>query len=120
MVLRSFIFFLSSEMENRTLFQMCGRLDLPAFLFRVGLLTLIYIASFMALGIKNLYFLLLRTLELIPTFSINRQNEKYTTNYCQELGKEVLTISRKFERINMKICDYKNHRRFSIRCLIKG
>ena len=49
-MLRSFIFF-SSEMENRSLPQMCGRLYLPIFLLRVGLLTLIYIASFMALAI---------------------------------------------------------------------
>ena len=51
MVLRSFILFLVSEMEKRTLSQICGRLYLPTFLFRVGLLTLIYIVSFMALAI---------------------------------------------------------------------
>ena len=44
-------FVFSSEMENRTLSQMCGRLYLAIFLFRVGLLTLIYISSFMALTI---------------------------------------------------------------------
>ena len=44
-------FVFSSKMENRTLFQMCGRLYLPTFLFRVGLLTLIYFASFMAVPI---------------------------------------------------------------------
>ena len=38
----------SSEKENRTLFQMCGRLYFSTSLFRVGLLTLIYSASFMA------------------------------------------------------------------------
>ena len=35
----------------------------------------------------------------------------------KEFGKDVLAILRKFESINMKICDYKNHRRFSLRCL---
>ena len=44
-------FVFSSEMENRTLSQMCGRLYLAIFLFRVGLLILIYIASFMALAV---------------------------------------------------------------------
>ena len=44
-------FVFSSEMENRTLSQMCGRLYLPIFLFRIGLWTLIYIASFMALAL---------------------------------------------------------------------
>ena len=38
-------------MANRSLFQMCGRLYLPIFLLRAGLLTLIYIASLMALAI---------------------------------------------------------------------
>ena len=41
----------SSGMANRTLFQMCGRLYLPMFLLRVGLLTLMYMASLMALSI---------------------------------------------------------------------
>ena len=41
----------SSGMANRTLFQMCGRLYLPMYLLRVGLLTLMYMASLMALAI---------------------------------------------------------------------
>ena len=41
----------SSGMANRTLFQMCGRLYLSMFLLRVGLLTLMYMASLMALAI---------------------------------------------------------------------
>ena len=41
----------SSVMANRTLFQMCGRLYLPMFLLRVGLLTLMYMVSLMALDI---------------------------------------------------------------------
>ena len=56
-----FYFVFSSEMENRTLSQMCGRLYLPIFLLRVRLSTLMYIASFMALAI----FLQLS----IPTFT---------------------------------------------------
>ena len=44
-------FVFSSDMENRTLSHICGRLYLPIFLLRVGLLTLIYIATFMALAI---------------------------------------------------------------------
>ena len=39
-------FVFSSEMENRTLSQMCGRLYLPVFLLRAELLTLMYITSF--------------------------------------------------------------------------
>ena len=46
-----FLFIISSWMEYRTLSQICGMLYLPIFLFRVGLLTFIYIASFMALAI---------------------------------------------------------------------
>ena len=42
-------FILSSEMLNRTSSQMCGRWYLPMFLFRDGLLTLIYRASLMVL-----------------------------------------------------------------------
>ena len=38
----------------------------------------------------------------------------------QEHGKEALTIFRKWENLNMKICDYENHRRFSLRCLGNG
>ena len=41
----------SSEVENRTLSQMCGRLYSPILLLRVGLLTLMYITPFMALAI---------------------------------------------------------------------
>ena len=41
----------SSGMANGTLFQMCGRLYLPMFLLRVGLLTLMYMASLMVLAI---------------------------------------------------------------------
>ena len=43
-------FVFSSDMENRTLSQMCGKLYLPIYLLRVGLVTLMYIASFMALA----------------------------------------------------------------------
>ena len=43
-------FVFSSEMENRTLLQMCGRLYLPTFLLRLELVSLIYIVSFMALA----------------------------------------------------------------------
>ena len=32
-------------------------------------------------------------------------------------GKEAIAIFRKYERLNMKICNFKNHRRFSLRCL---
>ena len=37
-------------MENRILSQICGRLYFPIFLFRVGLFTLMYIASLMVLA----------------------------------------------------------------------
>ena len=35
----------------------------------------------------------------------------------REYGKEALAIFRKWENLNMKICNYKNHGRFSLRCL---
>ena len=50
MLLYSYFFF-NSEMENRILSQICGRLYFPIFLFRVGLLTLMYIDSLMVLAI---------------------------------------------------------------------
>ena len=44
-----FYFNFSSELFNRTSSDMCGRWYLPMFLFRDGLLTLIYKASLMVL-----------------------------------------------------------------------
>ena len=38
----------------------------------------------------------------------------------QEYGKEALAIFRKWENLNMKTCNYKNHRRFLLRCLGNG
>ena len=38
----------------------------------------------------------------------------------KEYGKESLAIFRKWENLNMKICDYKIHRRFPLRCLGSG
>ena len=38
----------------------------------------------------------------------------------QEYGKEALPIFRKWENLNMKMCNYENHRRFSLRCLGNG
>ena len=35
-------------------------------------------------------------------------------------GKEALAIFRKWENLNMKTCNYRNHRRFSLRCLGNG
>ena len=49
MLLYSYFFF-NSGMENRILSQICGRLYFPIFLFRVGLLTLMYIDSLMVLA----------------------------------------------------------------------
>ena len=45
----SFYFILSSEMLNRTSSHMWGRWYLPVFLFRDGMLTHMYIASFISL-----------------------------------------------------------------------
>ena len=45
----SIYFRFSSEMFNRTSYQMCGRWYLPMFLFRDGLFTLMYKASLMVL-----------------------------------------------------------------------
>ena len=38
----------------------------------------------------------------------------------REYGKEALAIFRKWENLNMKMCNYENHRRFSLRCLGNG
>ena len=46
-----YLFIFSSVMECRTLSQRCCRLYFPIFLFRVGLFTLMYMASLMALAI---------------------------------------------------------------------
>ena len=35
----------------------------------------------------------------------------------KEFGKKALAMLRKFESLNMKICDYRNHQRFSVKCL---
>ena len=46
----SYLFSLSSGIVNKILSHMCGRLYFPMFLFRVGLLTLINMASWMVLA----------------------------------------------------------------------
>ena len=46
-----YLFIFNSGMECRTLFQRCGRLYFPMFLFRSGLFTLVYMASLMVLAI---------------------------------------------------------------------
>ena len=38
----------------------------------------------------------------------------------QEFGRNTLDLYHKLERAVLKISDYKNHRRFSLRCLGKG
>ena len=38
----------------------------------------------------------------------------------REYGKEALAIFRKWENLNMKMCNYENHRRFSLSCLGNG
>ena len=38
----------------------------------------------------------------------------------QKFGKETLTMYRKLERTELKICDFKNHQRFSFRLLDQG
>ena len=45
-----YLLIFSSVMEYRTLYQKCGRLCFPVFLFMVGLVTLMYMASLMALA----------------------------------------------------------------------
>ena len=60
-----YLLILSSGMVNRTLSQICGRLYFPIFLFRVGLFTLIYIASLMVQAI------LFSSLPIIWKFSID-------------------------------------------------
>ena len=47
---RFYLFIFSSGMEYRNLSQMCGKLYLPLFLFRVGLFTLIHMAYLMTLA----------------------------------------------------------------------
>ena len=50
MLLFIYLLVLSSGMENGTLSQMCDRMYLPIFLFGVGLLTVIYMASLITLA----------------------------------------------------------------------
>ena len=38
----------------------------------------------------------------------------------QEYGKNTLTIYRKVEKMDTKISNFKNHQRFSLRCISKG
>ena len=38
----------------------------------------------------------------------------------QKFGKDTLKLYRKLEKTVLKISDYKNHRRFLVRCLSKG
>ena len=56
---------LSPGMVNRTLSHICGRLYLPVFQFRVGLFTLMYMASLMVLA------MLFSSLPIIWKFSID-------------------------------------------------
>ena len=66
-------------------------------------------------------FWLFRTFgTFVLTFDITKQKRNMPQPNSKKLGKEVLTIFRKFESVNMKICDYKNHQRFFLRCLSKG
>ena len=58
-----YLLIFSSGMEYRTLSQICGRLYFPMFLFRVGLFTLTYMVSLMALAI------LFHSLPMILKFS---------------------------------------------------
>ena len=58
-----YLFISSSRMECKTLSQRCGRLYFPIFLFRVGLFTLMYMASLIALAI------LCPSLQMILKFS---------------------------------------------------
>ena len=71
-------FVYSSEIENRTLSQMCGRLYLPIFLVRVRLLTLIYIASFMALAILFPSLPIIMKLSTVVVWPV--------VFYCSEIG----------------------------------
>ena len=38
----------------------------------------------------------------------------------QKYGKNTITIFRKWEKMEAKVSDFKNHQRFSLRCLSKG
>ena len=38
----------------------------------------------------------------------------------QEYEKDTLTLYKKVEEMETKICNFKNHHRFSLRCLSKG
>ena len=46
--------------------------------------------------------------------------KKIPTIIEPEFGKVTLTMYRKLERTELRICNFKNHQRFSLRCLSKG
>ena len=108
----SFIFYLSlsSEMLARTSSQTCGRWYLPTFLFKDGSLTLMYIASLIVLiwfksSLPTISKLLMVTWwPLMLLWS------------CMGDG-ESRDLFRRLERLQLKMADFQNHRRFTLRCL---
>ena len=73
---------------------MWDRLNLPILLFKVGLLTLMYMDSLIFLAKRNLHQIIL-----------------------QEYGLEARCLFRDWERLQLRASDYKNHRIFTLRCL---
>ena len=58
-----------------------------------------------------------RDYQLIRNF--NQQNEKSTSNYTTRVWVRVLHLSRDYERLQLRVLDYKNHRVFTLRCIHK-
>ena len=49
-----------------------------------------------------------------------QQNEKSTQNYTRTTWDEVLQLFRDWERLQIRDCNYRNHKIFTCRCITNG
>ena len=119
-------FSLSSEVLNKTSSYICDRWNLPMFLLRDGLLTLINNVSWIALlrfWSSLLTILILSMLMLWPVLENNhnyiRSNRMRNlhVHIRSEYGIENVKLFWQWENIECKMANFQNHRRFSLRCL---
>ena len=123
-------------MLSKTLSHMWGKLNLPIFLFNVGLLTLIKTDSLIFLLVAVSQFSL-RPDEVHSSgwrfvYNYNQssvperiyliyfkiqQNEKSTQIYTTTTWDEVLQLFKDWERFQLRDCDYRNHRIFTLKCI---
>ena len=64
-----YLFIFNSGMECSILSYRCGRLYFPMFLYRVGLFTLMYMVSLIALAINGTIFCYLEMIEMTPNMT---------------------------------------------------